>query len=206
MKQKRKTTSRERRESRSKVRAEAKKKAAGEEVPDSLKGKRPLNFEYSERTNAVRRLRRAGLTVPAIAQYLGVSDSSVRRSIRAYNRIARSKLNLDVEADLRGDLEIISDDLSKIEEAIVRDPSARDLANLIRARTDLVKTKHVILRDINIRQPMLPPVVDERLLKQARHMSDKELDRERAHLMRTIAEAAGLTVLIDDGEARRFGD
>jgi hypothetical protein len=196
-------TKKERRKARAQVKERAIQEAQRAAVPARLKGKRPLFFEFAERVIVIRRLRRAGWRVKAIARKLGISASSVRRGIIAYNRVARVRLALDIERDLQADFELIGDDLARIDSALATAERPVDTASLIRARTEVLKLKHAILRDLLVRRPRpVDPPWDQATLERCRTMTQEQIVEEQRRRMRQIAQDCGAAFYFPDEDEK----
>ena len=73
------------------------------------------------------------MDVLAIAEHLGVSEKTVRRAIAVSNRLAHRTLAINVEADLRADLDRLGDYQRHVDAELADDPGPREVAHLVKA-------------------------------------------------------------------------
>lgn len=153
-------------------------------------------FEKIERVDAVRILRRGGISIAGICETLGISERTVRRDCKALAMVAKRTVELNTKADLHQDLTRLEDGLNEVDRSLAAEGSQRDRAGMLKALASLLRTKHGILHSLGIRTIQTPDVVDEISLARARLMSDSELRLEDQKLTRMLCERIGGSIVV----------
>ena len=81
---------------------------------------------------------------------------------------------------MREDFEQLTDYQRHVAEQLALGPCARDVAQLVRAGADIARQKHIFLRDMKIRMPLVAPGINQHTLERAKGMPvDAVADRLR---------------------------